>query len=186
MIQHRLSYLKLKMSRILVFLLVMNICLVSTVTAIGLSPLSMDITVEKGKETEIVRNIQVSNPEETPIHIVASVTGSIAEFVTLEPAEFDLSAGPGIHSTEARPYKWVKVTFTIPREVPETNYNGEILFTQQPVGGGVLGAAAQLGIYVTLNIGTMALAEFPVYIMVMMFVLIVLLILSIGYKRRSV
>jgi len=172
--------------RILVSLILISICLVSTVKAIGLSPLSMNIEVEKGKETEITREIQVTNPEESSIHIIGSISGPIAEFITLEPEEFDLPAGPGIHSTEARPYKWVKVNFKIPRELPQSKYAGEIIFSQAPTGGGVLGASAQLGIGVTLNIGTMALAEFPPYIMVMIFVLIVLLILSIGYKRRAV
>lgn len=172
--------------RMLVSLILISICLVSTVKAIGLSPLTMKIEVEKGKETEITREIQVTNPEQNGIHIIGSVSGPIAEFITLEPEEFDLPAGPGIHSTEARPYIWVKVNFKIPRELPQSSYKGEILFTQAPTGGGVLGASAQLGIGVTLNIGKMALAEFPPYILVMMFILLVLLILSFGYVRRIV
>jgi hypothetical protein len=172
--------------KIIISLLLMGICLAETVNAIGLSPLSMDITVEKGKEVEIVRNIQVSNPEENPIRISTRVTGAVADFITIQPDSFELPAGPGIRSTEARPYTWVTVTFKIPREVTQSKYTGEIVFTQQPVLGGTMGVSAELGIGVSLNIGQMALAEFPPYILIMMFVMVVLLVISVGFKRKMV
>jgi hypothetical protein len=172
--------------KIIISLLLMGICLATIVNAIGLSPLSMDITVEKGKEVEVVRNIQVSNPEENPIRISTHVTGSVADLITVQPDTFELPAGPGIRSSEARPYTWVTVNFKIPREVKQSTYTGEIIFTQQPILGGTMGVSAELGIGVKLNIGQMAIAEFPPYILVMMFVMVVLLVLSIGFKRKMV
>jgi hypothetical protein len=160
---------------------------VPTVYALGVSPLSLDIPVEKGKETEVVQNVQVSNPSENPIHIVASVSGSVAQFITLDPKEFDLPPGPGLKSEEPRPYQYVTVTFKIPREVPETKYTGEILFTQQPVAGGMIGTAAQIGVAVKLTIGSMAPAEFPVYVNAMLAILVLFLVISIiVYKRGKV
>jgi len=44
-------------------MVLVSICLVSTVSAIGLGPLKLDITVNKGKETELVEYIGVLNPE---------------------------------------------------------------------------------------------------------------------------
>lgn len=156
-----------------------GICLVSTVNALGLGPLKLDITIEKGKETELVEYIGVLNPETKPIHVTASVTGSIAEFVIVDPQEFDMPAGPGIGTGEPRPAQDVKVIFKIPRELPENKYTGEIVFTQQPVEGGVLGTAVQLGVKVDLNIGQMAKAEFPLYVTIMIVVLVIALIASI-------
>ena len=111
-IQHQLA-------KILLILLISEICLVSAVKALGLGPLSMEITVERGKETIISRNIQVSNSDPRPIHVIATVTGSIAQFVTVEPKEFDLPAGPGMHSPGPSPYKTVKVVIKVPREVSQ-------------------------------------------------------------------
>ena len=171
-IQHQLVKISL-------ILLISEICLVSAVKALGLGPLSMEITVERGKETAMSRNIQVSNSDPRPIHVVVSVTGSIAQFVTIEPKEFDLPAGPGLMSKEPRPYKYVKVTFNIPREVEKSVYRGEILFTQQPIEGGVLGTSVQLGVPVTLKIGSIAKAEFPMYLNGLVVLLIILMLTSI-------
>lgn len=160
-------------------MVLVGFCLVSAVNALGLGPLKLDITVEKGKETELVEYIGVLNPETKPIHVTASVTGSIAEFITVEPQEFDMPAGPGIGTGEPRPSQDVKVIFKMPREIPGNRYTGEIVFTQQPVEGGVLGAAVQLGVKVNLNIGQMAVAEFPTYITGLTVILVILLISSV-------
>jgi len=163
----------------------MSICLVGTVNALGASPSSLDLTVEKGKETEFVEYIQVANSDTKPIHVIGSVSGSISEFILIEPSEFDLPAGPGAHSTQASPYKFIKIIFTIPREVSESKYSGEILFTEKPKAGGVLGTAVQLGVGVNLNIGTMAKVEFPIYVTAMMIVLVLVIILSIVKERMG-
>jgi len=164
----------------------MEICLVSSVNALGVGPTHIDITIEKGKEVLETRNIQLLNSDTQPIHITGTVTGSIAQFITLEPSEFDLPAGPGAHSTEPRPYKYVKAIIRIPRELPKNQYTGEILFTQKPIEGGVLGASAQIGVRVNLSIGNIAEAVFPVYINVMIFLLVILLLVSIitSYRRK--
>jgi len=167
-------------------MVLVSICLLPIVDALGLGPLKFEITVEKGKETELVEYISVLNPETTSIHVTASVTGPIAEFVTIEPQEFDMPAGPGIGTGESRPYQDVKVIFKIPREIPENKYTGEIVFTQQPVEGGVLGTAVQLGVKLDLNIGQMAKAQFPGYVIGLIVVLVVCLILSsvVSVMRR--
>ena len=146
----------------------------------------LDINIEKGKEAEIVRSIQVANPDTKSLHVIGSVTGPIAQFITLEPSEFDLPAGPGIMSTDPRPYNYVRVIIRVPREVPETKYTGEILFSEVPVSGGVLATSAQLGVKINLSIGNIAEAVFPVYINVMIFLLIILLLVSIitTYRRK--
>ncbi len=167
-----------RLKSLLVMILV-SICLVSTVNALGLGPLSLDINLEKGKETDLVEYIGVLNPETKPIHVTASVVGSIADFVTLDPQEFDMPAGPGIGTGNPRPSQDVKVVFKIPRELSENKYNGEIVFTQQPVEGGVLGTAVQLGVKVNLNIGNVAKAEMPIYITGLTVVLIIFLIATI-------
>jgi hypothetical protein len=161
------------------------LCLASAVNALGVSPLHLDITVERGKETQIVHNIQVLNSEETPLHVTASATGSIAQFATIEPKEFDIDAGPGAFSTKARPFKYVTVTFTLPREVPESNYKGEILFTERPTTGGVLGTALQIPVTVNLKIGTVAPAKFPSYVTLMVVLLALVIILSIIYVKKT-
>ena len=166
-------------------LLLIGLLLVPTVNSIGLGPLNLDITVEKGKETEIVQSIQVSNPEEKEIRVAASVTGAVAQFITLDPKEFTLPAGPGIHSIDPRPSKYVLVTFKIPREITEKQYTGEIIFTQQPIEGGVLGASAQLGVTVKITIGEMANAVFPTYINLLIILSVIVLITSlILYLKR--
>ena len=164
----------------------MEICLVSSVNALGVGPTHIDITIEKGKEVLETRNIQLLNSDTKPIHVTGSITGPIAQFITLEPSEFDLPAGPGAHSTDPRPYSYVKAIIKIPRELSENQYNGEILFTQRPIEGGVLGASAQIGVRVNLSIGNIAEAVFPVYINVMIFLLIILLLVSIitTYRRK--
>ena len=160
-------------------MVLVSICLVSTVNALGLGPLRLDITIEKGKETDLIEYIAVLNPEPNPIHVTASVTGSMAEFVTIDPQEFDMPAGPGIGTGKPRPAQDVKVIIKLPRELPEDKYTGEIVFTQQAVEGGVLGASVQLGVKVNLNIGQMAAAEMPAYITVLTVVLVIVLISSV-------
>ncbi|MDI6826295.1 MAG: hypothetical protein QMD36_03855 [Candidatus Aenigmarchaeota archaeon] len=171
--------------KIIVCLTLIDICLVPTVKALDISPLSLDITVEKGKETEITSNVQVLNSDNKPIHVVGSVSGSVAQFITLDPQEFDIPAGPGAHSELASPYQYVTVIFKVPREVPESIYTGKILFKEMPTAGGVLTTSVQLGINVNLRIGTMATAEFPVYVNAMLAILVLVLIISIAifYKR---
>jgi len=181
-----------KYIEIILFLILFSVYLIPTVNAIGLSPLSLDITTEK--ETETVRSIEVTNPSENPIHITGTVSSSLEEFITLEPEEFDLPAGPGIMNPGTRPSKYVTVKFNIPKEVSESTYTGEIVFTQQPVGGGTLGAAAQLGIPVKLTLGKierrgrMVETEFPLYIHILIVVLIFTLILTLIpfiYRRST-
>ena len=162
-----------------------EICLVSSVQALGVGPTSLDITVEKGKETEIIKYIQVANPDVNPLHITGSVTGSISEFITLEPSEFDLPPGPGIETRHSVPYEYIKAIIKVPREVSESKYTGEILFTEKPVTGGVLMTSAQLGVRVNLNIGKIAEAVFPVYINAMIVLLALLLIISILSSVRK-
>ena len=151
-----------------------------------MGPLSIDITVERGKDTEITRDIAVTNPSTNPIHISGTVSGPISQFVDISPKEFDLEAGPGIMSGDARPFKYVMVNIKIPREVSENKYTGEIIFTERPTTGGVLGTAAQLGVRVSLSIGTLANVVFPVYINVLIGLLVVLLIVSLIYKRKEI
>lgn len=174
--------------KILVSMILISVCLVSTVNALGVGPMSLDLTIEKGKETDLVQYITVSNPETNPIHITASVTGSIAEFVTVDPQEFNMPAGPGIGTGKPRPVQDVKVIFKMSRELPKNEYNGEIVFTQKAVEGGVLGASAQLGVTVKITIGTMAKAVFPIYMNVFIIVLIIFLIVSIilYLKRKKI
>jgi hypothetical protein len=163
----------------------MFICLASTVNALGVSPLHLDLTVERGKETQITHNIQVLNSEESPLHVTATITGSIAQFTTIEPKEFDIDAGPGAFSTKARPFKYIAVTFTIPREVSESSYKGEILFTERPTTGGVLGTALQVPVTVNLKIGTVAPAKFPSYVIIMVVLLALIIILSMFYTKKT-
>ena len=169
----------MKHLKFLTTLVIMSICLVSTVNALGIGPLKISLTVEKGKETEIVEYIQVLNSEPNPIHVVVAVSGPISEFITIEPNEFDMPAGPGLYSTKPRPTQNIKLTFNIPREVSKNNYEGEILFNEQPVKGGVIGAGVTLGTKVDLTIGEMAQAEFPMYIAGMVIILVIMLISSI-------
>ena len=170
---------KEKLHKILITILLMEICLVSSVQALGVGPTHLDVTVEKGKEIEITRYVQVSNPDTNPLSITGAVTGSVSEFITLEPSEFDLPPGPGIMTTDPVPYNYVKVIIKVPREVSEYKYMGEILFTEKPITGGVLVTSAQLGVRVNLNIGKVAEAVFPVYINGMIFLLVILLMVSI-------
>jgi hypothetical protein len=149
------------------------------VEALGIGPLKLSISVEKGKETETIEYIQVLNSEPNPIHVIVSVSGDISQFLTIEPSEFDLPAGPGLLSNEPRPTQNVKLTFRVPREVPKNKYTGEVVFHQQPVGGGVIGAGVMLSTHVDLTIGRIAKAEFPIYIIVLAVVLIVLMISSL-------
>ena len=173
-------------SRMILCLVLLSICLVPTVYALGISPLSLDITVEKGKETEITSNVQVLNADSRPIHVISSVSGTVAQFITLDPQEFDIPAGPGAHSDLPSPYQYVNVNFKIPREVPETKYTGKIMFKEVPTAGGVLSTSVQLAINVNLNIGTMAAAEFPIYVNAMLVILVLFLIISIiFYTRRK-
>jgi len=175
-----------KLRKIIVCMLLMEIFLVSSVKAIGVGPTRIEMKIEKGEEVLETRNIQLLNSDTNPIHITGSVTGPIAQFITLEPNEFNLPAGPGAHSQEPRPYQYVKAVIRVPRELPENQYTGEILFTQSPVEGGVLGASAQIGVRVTLTIGEIAEAVFPVYINAMIVLLIILLVGSIfiTYRRK--
>jgi hypothetical protein len=166
-------------------MLLMEILLVSTVNAIGISPIELKINVEKGKETELSKYVQVLNSDTNPIHIVATVTGSVSQFITLEKTEFDLPAGPGMHSDLASPYQYVKINFKIPRELTQSKYTGEILFTEKSPNTGMLTTAVQTGVAVELTIGKMAKAVFPMYMNVLLFILILLLIFSIFYKRNN-
>ncbi len=172
--------------KVIIGVLSIYICLVPTVNALGVGPLSLDVSVEKGKETVFTQNIQVLNSETRPIHVTVSVSGPISEFVTIEPKEFDMPAGPGPMSLEPRPYKNVKVIFRIPREISASNYKGQILFTEQPTKGGTLATSVQLGVSVNLNVGKMAEARFPSYINAMTGLLIVLMSLAIvlPYEMR--
>ena len=164
----------------------MEICLVSSVKALGVGPTRIDLTIERGKEVLETKNIQLLNSDTQPIHITGSVTGPIAQFITLDPSEFDLPAGPGPHSRESRPYQYVKAVIRLPRELPEDQYTGEILFTQSPIGGGVLGASAQIGVKVNLSIEKIAEAVFPDYINGMIVFLVIFLLVSIfvTYRRK--
>jgi len=169
--------------KILIYLFLLCFFILPTVRALTVSPDHFDITVEKGKEIVKTEYIQILNSATDPIHVYASVSGPISEYISLEKNEFDLPAGPGSHSDLPRKSEFVKLIFNIPREVPESKYSGEIIFTEQPTTGGVLGTAVQLGVRVNLNIGTMAKVEFPIYITAMIIVLIVVIILSIVKER---
>jgi len=160
-------------------MILLGICLVPTVNAIGVGPLELPITVEKGAETGFYRQVKVWNSLEKPIHVKASISGSIAPFITLEPEEFDLPAGPGMSSEKPSPYQYVKIIFSIPREVAESKYSGAITFTEAPTAGGQLATAISLDVAIRLNIGQMATAEFPLYITALTVILIVVLISSV-------
>jgi len=149
------------------------------VKAIGVGPQELILTVDRGKETVVARTIQVLNSDTKPIHVIATVTGSIAQFVTIEPKEFDLPAGPGLHSFEPAPYRTVKVIFNVPKEVTQNKYTGEILFTEKPVKGGTIATAAQVRVRLELNIGSIAQAQFPTYLNVRVAILIILMLTSI-------
>jgi len=177
MIRHHLD-------RILMCLVLVEILLVSTVYSVGISPTDLKINIEKGKETELMRNIQVLNPDENPVHVTATVTGSVSQFITLEKTDFDLPAGPGMHSDLASPYQYVKIIFKIPRELSQSKYNGEILFTEKSTKSGMLTTATQVGIPVELTIGKMAKAVFPMYMDVLLMILVLVLVFSIFYKRK--
>jgi hypothetical protein len=161
----------------------LSIFLVSTVNALTISPDHVDITVEKGEEVQRSEYIQISNSAIDPIHVYASVSGPISQFISLEKNEFDLPAGPGSHSGLPRKAEFVKLIVSVPREVPQSKYSGEIVFTEQPTTGGVLGTSVQLGVKVNLNIGSMAKVEFPIYVIVMIIILIILIILFIVKER---
>jgi len=181
--------------KIIASLILLSFCVIRTVRAIGISPASLDIIVEN--ETEMTRDVRVTNPSVNPIHVTVSVTGSVSQFVTLGPEEFDLQAGPGMGNPGPRPSKYVTVKFSIPKEISGMTYTGEIVFTQQPVGGGTLGAAAQLGVPVKLTTGRIEKKEekaeealekseeeiekpeFPLYMNVLMMILTFTLILTL-------
>jgi hypothetical protein len=165
-------------------LILVEILLVSTVYAVGVSPTDLKINIEKGKETELIRNIQVLNPDVNPVHVTATVTGSVSQFITLEKTEFDLPAGPGMHSDLGSPYQYVKVDFKIPRELSQPKYNGEIVFTEKATKGGMLTTATQVSVYVELTIGSMAKAVFPMYMNVLLMILVLVLVFSFFYKRK--
>ena len=80
--------------------------------------------------------------------------------------------------------------FSIPRKISEKTYVGEIVFTQQPVGGGMLGAAVQLGVDVNLIIGKMEKTtetEFPLYVdflLVLLVLMLTLYLIAFIYRRR--
>lgn len=167
------------LSKIIIFMVLLGICLVPTVKAIGLGPTQLGVTVEKGAETSFTRNILVWNSLETPLHVKATVSGSIAPFIKLEPEEFDLAAGPGMSSEKPSPSQYVVVTFSIPREVAESKYTGTITFSEAPTQGGTLATAIALDVGVKLNIGTMAKAKFPVYVTALIVILTIMLISSV-------
>jgi len=160
-------------------MVLLGICLVSTVNAIGVGPMELPIDVEKGAETSFYKQIKVWNSLERPVHVKASISGSIAPFVTLEPEEFDLAAGPGMSSEKPSPSQYVKVIFSIPRGIAESQYSGVITFTESPSQGGNLATAVALDVVIKLNIGSMAKAEFPLYITALTVILTIVLISSI-------
>jgi len=172
------------MYKILICLILVEILLVSTVDAVGVSPTELKINVEKGKEAQLQGYVQVLNSDVNPVHITATVSGPVSQFITLENNEFDLPAGPGMHSDLASPYQYVKVIFKIPRELPEKKYNGEILFTEKATKGGMLATAAQTGVAVELTIGKMAKAVLPMYMNALLLILVLSLVFSIFYKRK--
>jgi len=169
--------------KILIYLFLLCFFILPTVRALTVSPDHFDITVEKGKETEITEYIQIMNSATNPVNVYITVSGSISEFISLERDEFNLPAGPGPHSDLPRTAEFVKLTISVPREVPESKYSGEVVFSDKPTTGGVLGTSVQLGVRINLNIGTMAKAEFPIYVTIMIIVLIILIILSIVKER---
>jgi len=162
-----------------------SICLISTVNALGLGPTSVNLNIEKGKDTVVAKYITVSNSETTPIHITGSVEGEIAEFITISPQEFDMPAGPGIESDKPRPAQDVEILFKMPRELPKNEYTGQIVFTQKAAEGGVLGASAQLAVAVKVTVGSMAKAVLPMYMNALIIILIIVLIISIIYRKRE-
>jgi hypothetical protein len=161
-------------------MVLLGICLVPTIRAIGLGPTQLGVTVEKGAETTFTRNIMVWNSLEKTLHIKAAVSGSIAPFIKLDPEEFDLPAGPGLSSEKPSPSQYVVVTFSIPREVAESKYTGTITFSEAPTQGGTLATALALDVAVKLDIGSMAKAKFPIYITALIVVLTIVVISSIA------
>ena len=168
----------------LLLIVVMSICLISRVKALGVAPDKLEIVVEKGKETRITRNLEVLNPENKPIHVVCGVSGSISKFVTLDPKEFDLPAGPGAHSKLPRPYKYVKVTFKIPREIEKSEYDGLIMFKERISTQGMLQPSIENDVKVELKVGKVAEAEFPPYVNALVLSLLILLVFSILRKEK--
>lgn len=178
-----LKSLKLERILISVFLFSILFCF-SLVEAITVSPPSISLTLEKGKETEITKYVQVLNSAPEKVHVVTSVSGSISKFVTIDPEEFDLLAGPGAHSKLPRPYKYVKVTFKIPREIEKSEYDGMIIFKERVAGSGMLQPSIENDVKVELRIGKVAKAEFPPYVNALFLSLLVLLIFSIFRKEK--
>ena len=167
------------LNKTILVMVLLGLCLVPTVNALGVGPLELPVSVEKGAETSFTRNIKVWNSLNKPIYVKASVSGPISEFITLEPEEFDLPAGPGMMSEEPSPSVYVKVIFNIPREIPESEYKGTVIFTEAPTTGGNLATAVALDVGIVLTIGEMAKAQFPVYVTGLIVVLVVCLILSL-------
>ena len=175
----------LKQERILisVFLLSILPCF-SLVKAITVSPPSITLTLEKGKEMKITKYIQVLNSAPEEVHVVCGVSGSISKFITLDPKEFDLPAGPGAHSKLPRPYKYVKVTFRIPREIEKSEYDGLIMFKERISTRGMLQPSIENDVKVELKVGKVAEAEFPPYVNVLVLSLLILLVFSILKKEK--
>lgn len=154
-----------------------------------MGPLSIELLVSKGAETTVERTIGVSNSATRPIHVTLTPTGDIASWIKLEPQEFDLPAGPGPDSHEANPYVRIKLTFTIPRDVEEGIYKGDIIANEAPIGGGVLSAGVALSTAVTVTVGEISTPAFPFYVNALIALLIFMLFLQffiIPIWRRKV
>jgi hypothetical protein len=144
-----------------------------------MGPLSIELFVPKGVETTVERTIGVSNSAIRPIHVTLAPTGNIASWVKLEPQEFDLPAGPGPDSHEANPYVRVKLTFTIPRDVEEGVYKGDVIANEAPTGGGVLSAGVALSTAATITVGKIGMPAFPFYVNALIAILIFMLFLQL-------
>jgi hypothetical protein len=144
-----------------------------------MGPISIDLSVPKGVETTVERTIGVSNSATKPIHITLTPMGDIANWVKLEPSDFELPAGPGPDSHEANPYSRIKLTFTIPRDVNEGTYKGDIVANEAPIGGGVLAAGVSLSTAVTVSVGKIGVSVFPFYLNFLVGLLIFMIFLQV-------
>ncbi len=119
-------------SLILLLLVCLSIAFVPIIRALGIGPVHLDINAEIGKKTQLPDSIQVTNSETNPIYVVTGVSGDVANFIAIEPSEFNMSAS----STQ-----YVDLIVDGTDVTQESEYAGVITFSQ----------IAELGTAVQLN-----------------------------------
>lgn len=134
----------------ILFLVGINLCLVSAAVGVGLSPSKLNLQVVGGEVQEI--ELLVFNTGDRDMELNIIVEGDIADIATIDPESLVVSPEPMPHELPIKNGKTFKVYITPPVSSKTIVYSGTIAAVGSPNSGSQFGGSVGVATQVTLTV----------------------------------